>query len=83
MHRIHAVSVCDADDTAQFYVDIDTILGKLGLSKDSDEGRSAVRTRDVVDIIEGHQGRGYALSTDEELGVVTHVCHPSTLCITL
>ena len=65
--RIHAVCVCD--DAAHFHEAIDAILTKLGLSEGS-EGRPAVRSRDIVDIIEGYEGRGYGLSTDEELGIV-------------
>ena len=66
LFRIHAVCVCD--DATHFHEAIDAILAKLGLSEDS-EGRPAVRSRDIVDIIEGYEGRGYALSTDEELGI--------------
>ena len=66
--RVHAVCVCD--DAAHFHEAIDAILIKLGLSEDS-EGRPAARSRDIVDIIEGYKGQGYALSTDEELGIKT------------
>ena len=57
------------DDAAHFHETIDAILSKLGLSEYS-EGRSAVhvQSKDIVDIIEGHSGLGYSLSTDEELG---------------
>jgi hypothetical protein len=44
-------------------------LDKLGLSG-SEEDRPAVRSRDIVDIMEGHEGQGYGLSTDEELGIM-------------
>ena len=56
------------DDAAHFHGAINAILNKLGLSKGS-EGRPALRSRDIVDIIEGYKGRGYGLSTDEELGI--------------
>ena len=63
------------DDAALFYEDIDTILGKLGLSEDS-EGRPALRSRDIVDIIDGYKGHGnYGPSTDEELGMKL-LCRP-------
>ena len=65
--RIHAVCVCD--DAALFHEAIDAILTKLGLSEGS-KGRPAVRSRDIVDIIEGYKGQGYGLSTDEELGII-------------
>ena len=68
--RIHAVCVCD--DAAHFHKDIDSILDKLGLSKGS-EGKPGVRSKDIVDIIEEYEGRGYGLSTDEELGMMMHV----------
>ena len=64
--RIHAVCVCD--DAAHFHEAINAILVKLGLSEGS-EGRPAMQSRDILDIIEGYKGRGYALSTDEELGI--------------
>ena len=32
-------------------------------------GLNDVKARDICDIIDGHKGRGYALSTDEELGI--------------
>jgi hypothetical protein len=65
--RIHAVCVCD--DASHFHEAIDAILDKLGLSG-SEEDRPAVRSRDIVDIMEGYEGRGYGLSTDEELGII-------------
>ena len=66
-YRIHAVCICD--DAAVFHKDIDTILSKLGLSEDS-EGRHAVQSKDIIDIIDGYKGHGnYGPSTDEELGI--------------
>ena len=68
--RIHAVCVCD--DASHFHEAIDAILDKLGLSSSegSGEDRPTVQSRDIVDIIEGYEGRGYGLSTDEELGII-------------
>ena len=68
--RIHAVCVCD--NAAHFHKDINSILDKLGPSEGS-EGKPGVRSKDIVDIIEGYEGRGYGLSTDEELGIMVHV----------
>ena len=68
VHRIHAVSVCD--NAEHFHNAIDAILSKLGLSQGV-EGRRCglkLKSRDIVDIIDGYKGQGYALSTDEELG---------------
>ena len=60
------------DDASHFHEAIDAILDKLGLSVSEGSGgdRPVVRSRDIVDIIEGHEGRGYGLSTDEELGII-------------
>ena len=75
--RVHAICICD--DAAVFHKDIDTILGKLGLSEDS-EGRHAVQSKDIIDIIDGYKGHGnYGPSTDEELGIDS----PSELVIAL
>lgn len=64
--RIHAICICD--DAALFHKDIDKILDKLGLSEDS-KGRPALRSKDIIDIVDGYQGHGnYGPSTDEELG---------------
>ena len=68
--RIHAVCVCD--NAAHFHKDINSILDKLGPSEGS-EGKPGVRSKDIIDIIEGYEGRGYGLSTDEELGMMVHV----------
>lgn len=65
--RVHAVCVCDNAD--YFHGHIDETLDELGLSNIDSEGRSAVHSRDIIDIIEGYKGRGYGLSTDEELGM--------------
>ena len=60
------------DDASHFHEAIDAILDKLGLSVSEGSGgdRPTVRSRDIVDIIEGYEGRGYGLSTDEELGII-------------
>ena len=60
------------DDASHFHEAIDAILDKLGLfsSEGSGEDRPIVQSRDIVDIIEGYKGRGYGLSTDEELGII-------------
>ena len=65
--RVHAVCVCFTAD--YFYWHIDETLDELGLSQAS-EGRPAVHSRDIVNIIDGYAGLGHGLSTDEELGRV-------------
>ena len=62
--RIHGVCVCD--DAAYFYNHIDVQLREYGLTQDS-EGKP-LRAKDITDIIDGYKGRGYGISTDEELG---------------
>ena len=51
--------VCDQSDF--FYKHIDDQLVSFGLNQ--------VKARDIIDIVDGYKGRGYSLSTDEELGV--------------
>ena len=65
--RVHAVCVCDNAD--YFHGHIDETLKEIGLSQSQDtEGRSEVKSKDIINIIEGYKGQGYGLSTDEELG---------------
>ena len=60
------------DDSAHFHKAIDGILSKLKLPEDVEGGKNTWKSRDIVDIIDGYKGRGYALSTDEELGMIRH-----------
>ena len=55
--RCHAVNV--SDNAAYFYNKINEDLKTGGLD---------VQAEDIIDIIDGYKGRGYALSTQEELG---------------
>ena len=55
--RCHAVSV--ADNTAYAYSKINEDLQAGGLD---------VQAEEIIDIIDGYQGRGYGLSTQHELG---------------
>ena len=55
--RCHAVNV--SDNAAYFYNKINEDLNTGGLD---------VKAEDIIDIIDGYKGRGYALSTQEELG---------------
>ncbi|MCB9638946.1 MAG: D-cysteine desulfhydrase family protein [Myxococcales bacterium] len=54
--RAHAINVCD--DAAYFYAHINTILQTWGISSPAE---------DILDIIDGYMGLGYALSREEEL----------------
>ena len=55
--RCHAINV--SDNAAYFYNKINEDLKTGGLD---------VRAEDIIDIIDGHKGRGYSLSTQDELG---------------
>ena len=57
MSRCHAVNVCD--NAAYFYDKINEDLRMVGLD---------VQAEDIIDIIEGYKGKGYAISSQEELG---------------
>jgi len=56
--RVHAVGVCDSADI--FHRDIDAILHDEMHIDD-------FRSRDILHLIEGFEGIGYALNTDHEL----------------
>ena len=67
LSSVHAVCVCDNAD--YFHGHIDETLEELGLSQPQNtQGGPAVKSRDIINIIEGYKGRGYGLSTDKELG---------------
>ncbi|XP_078613779.1 uncharacterized protein LOC144883275 isoform X4 [Branchiostoma floridae x Branchiostoma japonicum] len=69
--RIHAVAICD--DAAYFHRHINNTLQEIGLTD--------VRSEDIVDIIEGYKGRGYALSTKKELEFVANIAHTSGIIL--
>ncbi|XP_035693705.1 putative D-cysteine desulfhydrase 1, mitochondrial [Branchiostoma floridae] len=69
--RIHAVAICD--DAAYFHRHINDTLQEIGLTD--------VRSEDIVDIIEGYKGRGYALSTKKELEFVANIAHTSGIIL--
>ena len=54
--RCHAINV--SDNAAYFYTKINEDLRTGGLD---------VAAEDVIDIIDGYKGRGYSLSTQDEL----------------
>ena len=58
--RCHAVTVCD--DAKYFYEQVDKDLHAAGLD---------AKAESLLDIIDGYKGKGYALSTDDELGEFT------------
>lgn len=58
--------MCVCDDAEYFHGHIDQQLKAYGLATNK-EGKP-LRSRDIVDVIEGYKGQGYGLNTDEELG---------------
>lgn len=60
--RIHAVSVSDTSD--YFYNHIDNTLQQLGLLKNNGH---PLKATDILEVVDGYKGRGYGLSTAEEL----------------
>jgi len=56
--RIHGVAV--SDDAGYFHAHCQEMLDAVGLR---------TRSEDILDVIDGHKGQGYAISTQEELGV--------------
>ncbi|XP_060082861.1 uncharacterized protein LOC132562149 [Ylistrum balloti] len=61
--KCHAIIVCD--DKAYFTDHINQTLCDVGLD--------TVHCQDILDIIEGHKGRGYGLSTEDELEFIMKV----------
>ena len=55
--------MCVCDDANYFY---NHAQKQYGLLNDSEE--KPLQARDLVDVIEGYKGLGYARSIDEELG---------------
>ena len=51
-----------SDDARYFHHHCNEMLEAVGLKK--------VRSEDILDVIEGHKGQGYGISTQEELGTV-------------
>lgn len=68
--RVHAVNV--QRDAAYFHACMDRLFQELG---------AAVRSRDVVDIMEGHVGAGYACSRPEELEFIRDVARQTGLLL--
>ncbi|XP_048249910.1 bifunctional D-cysteine desulfhydrase/1-aminocyclopropane-1-carboxylate deaminase, mitochondrial-like [Haliotis rufescens] len=61
--RCHGFLVCD--DDVYFYDHIQQTLEEVGLPH--------VNARDIVDIVPGYKGKGYSISTEEELDFITNV----------
>ena len=59
--RCHAVNVCD--NAAYFYNKINQDLQMAGID---------VQAEEIIDIIDGYKGKGYAVSTQDELGEDSH-----------
>ncbi|WAQ99716.1 DCYD1-like protein [Mya arenaria] len=60
--RIHGISV--SDDARYFHAHCQEMLDAVGLH---------VRAEDILDVIDGHKGLGYGISTQEELDYILSV----------
>ncbi|XP_014670068.1 PREDICTED: bifunctional D-cysteine desulfhydrase/1-aminocyclopropane-1-carboxylate deaminase, mitochondrial-like [Priapulus caudatus] len=69
--RIHAICVCDSP--VYFHQHISDILDQLGLS--------GVKSEDIINIIDGHKGRGYGISTEEELTFIASVANTTGILL--
>lgn len=59
LFRIHAVAVCD--NAHYFYDHVDQTLEAIGMG-------DKVKATDILDVVDGYKGKGYGLTTDEDLG---------------
>ena len=66
--RIHAVAVCD--NAQYFYNHVDQTLEAIGMG-------DKVKATDILDVVDGYKGKGYSLTTDEDLGILVRK-YPST-----
>ena len=66
--RIHGICVCD--NANYFYSIANGYLKEMGLTAD---GQTTVDSKQIMDIVDGYKGNGYAESTDEELSMLTIV----------
>lgn len=64
-YRIHAVYVFN--NPQYLYSHIDEQLLSLGLTETHSKSGQPLRATDIIDIIDGYQGKGYSISTEEEL----------------
>ena len=64
--RVHGVCVCD--DADYFYSEADGYLKGFGLTETPDG--TPLKSSDMMDLIDGFKGEGYAMSTDEELSML-------------
>lgn len=63
--KIHAVSVCD--DKTYFHNHIDSTLQKLGILD--------VKSRDIINIIDGYKGYGYGITTPDDVSMIREVAY--------
>ncbi|XP_077987823.1 uncharacterized protein LOC144442367 [Glandiceps talaboti] len=62
--KCHAIAVCD--DANYFHSEINHVLKEVGLNDET-------KSEDIIDVIEGAKGRGYGVSTQEELDFILEV----------
>nr|XP_022287846.1 putative D-cysteine desulfhydrase 1, mitochondrial isoform X1 [Crassostrea virginica] len=61
--KVHAVTICD--DANYFHNHVNETLQDVGLT--------GIRSEEILDIIDGYKGRGYGLSTEDELEFIMNV----------
>ncbi|XP_033759298.1 bifunctional D-cysteine desulfhydrase/1-aminocyclopropane-1-carboxylate deaminase, mitochondrial-like [Pecten maximus] len=71
--RCHAIIVCD-QTKAYFYDHIDQTRVDMGLA-------DSVKAVEIVDMIEGYQGKGYNISTKEERDFVASVAETTGIML--
>ena len=59
--------MCVCDNAEYFYSEANGYMQQLGLTEAADG--TPLKSSDLMDIIDGYKGLGYALSTDEELSM--------------
>ena len=55
------MAVCD--NTQYFYDHVDQTLEAIGMG-------DKVKATDILDVVDGYKGKGYSLTTDEDLGIL-------------
>eukprot|EP00123_Amoebidium_parasiticum_P020877 comp5806_c0_seq1/m.1660 comp5806_c0_seq1/g.1660 ORF comp5806_c0_seq1/g.1660 comp5806_c0_seq1/m.1660 type:complete len:386 (-) comp5806_c0_seq1:110-1267(-) len=61
--KVHAVSVCD--NAAYFHGHVNETLQELGITN--------LKSEEILDVIDGYKGKGYGVSTDDELTLLRDI----------
>ena len=66
------MAVCD--NAQYFYDHVDQTLDILGMG-------DKVKSTDILDVVDGYKGKGYGLTTDEDLGTWMYFVMYCALCM--